>query len=210
MTNGRRGFATPIAGDRTRDALAERKSALRRSAKRKRQAAHARLGLSASSLLSANFAAHVPIAPGAVIAGYAPIRDEMDVFPLLSMLAADGHPCALPVVTGPGEPLIFRQWQPGAALTEAAFGVSVPPATAAELVPDVVLVPMLAFDAACRRIGYGAGFYDRTIAKMKAGGDVRTIGIAYADQQVDEIPVDETDQLLDLVVTERSVLRPEG
>lgn len=208
MTNGRRGFATPIV--RIKDPLQQRKVELRRSAKRQRQAAHARLGLSAGTLLTKNFTANVSLAPGALVSGYAPIRDEMDVFPLLSVLDSAGHPCALPVVTGPKDPLIFREWQPGAPLTEAAFGVSIPPSTAAEVVPDVLLVPMLAFDSGCRRIGYGAGFYDRTLSGLKARGQVTAVGIAYADQQVDEVPVDQYDQILDLVVTERSVFRPEG
>ena len=210
MTNGRRGFATSIIDVRSRDPLDRRKNELRRSAKRQRQVAHARLGLSAGDLLATNFAAHVTLDPSAVVAGYAPIRDEMDVLPLLAGLAAKGHACALPVVTGEASPLIFRGWEPGAPLTEASFGVSVPPASAPEIVPDVLLVPMLAFDAACRRIGYGAGYYDRTIAGLKAAGAVRSIGIAYSGQEVDEVPVDERDQTLDLIVTERTVFRPRG
>ena len=208
MTNGRRGFATSIIDVRSRDPLVRRKNDLRRSAKRKRQGTHARLGLSAGALLSATFFTNASIDAGAVVAGYAPVRDEMDVLPLLSGLAERGHACALPVVTGQATPLIFRSWQPGAPLTDAAFGVSVPPDSAPVVVPDILLVPLLAFDAACRRIGYGAGYYDRTIAELKDGRGVRTIGIAYADQQVDEVPVDEYDQILDLIVTERSVFRP--
>lgn len=208
MTNGRRGFATPVV--RIKDPLQRRKVELRRSAKRQRQAAHARLGLSAGTLLTKNFTANIDLAPGVVVSGYAPIRDEIDVFPLLAVLASAGHRCALPVVTGPKDPLIFREWQPGAPLTEAAFGVSIPPSTAAEVVPDVLLVPMLAFDSGCRRIGYGAGFYDRTLSGLKAGGQVMAVGVAYADQQVDAVPVDQFDQILDLVVTERSVFRPES
>ncbi len=207
MTNGRRGFATSNVSDRARDALAERKSALRQAAKRRRQAAHDRQALSAGTLLSANFVANVTVEPGAVVAGYVPIRDEIDVLPLLSNLSDDGHRCALPVVRGPENPLIFRVWRPGAPLSQATFGTSVPLASAAEVAPDVVLVPMLAFDAACRRIGYGAGYYDRTIAGLRAAGPVLAVGIAYGDQQVDEVPADEFDQVLDLIVTERSVFR---
>ena len=207
MTNGRRGFATPII--RRSDPLEQRKVELRRSAACQRKAAHARLGPSAGALLARNFQSNIDLAPAAPASGYAPIGNEMDVFPLLTALAAAGHPCALPVVTGAKTPLIFRQWEPGAPLTEAAFGVAVPAASSPEIVPAVVLVPMLAFDAKCRRIGYGAGYYDRTLAELRAGGPVLAIGIAYADQQVEEIPVDKFDQSLDMIVTERSILRPQ-
>ena len=207
MTNGRRGFATSTAKARPIDPLAQRKREQRQQAQRNRQRAHARLGDSAGARLMDSYFAHVATAPGAIVAGYAPIRDEIDVLPLLCALAARGHGCALPVVTGRESPLAFRAWAPGATLTEAAFGVGVPPSSSPEVTPDVVLVPMLAFDAACRRIGYGAGFYDRTLVGLRAGGAVLAIGIAYADQQVDEVPADAHDQLLDMIVTERSVIR---
>lgn len=210
MTNGRRGFATSNDSARPIDPLAERKRRQRDEARRQRRVAHARHGGSAGAGLRNGFFTHVTMAPGSIVAGYAPIRDEIDVMPLLSELSARGHGCALPVVTGRDAPLTFRAWSPGMALTEAAFGVSVPPASSPEVTPDVVLVPMLAFDADCRRIGYGAGFYDRTLAGLRAGGSVLAIGIAYADQQVDEVPADGHDQGLDLIVTERSVIRPRG
>jgi len=210
MTNGRRGFATSTAKARPIDPLAQRKREQREEARRKRQRAHALLAGSAGAQLQDSFLAHATMAPGSTVAGYAPIRDEIDVMPLLSALAARGHGCALPVVTGRERPLVFRAWAPGAALTEAAFGVGVPPSSSPEVTPDVVLVPMLAFDAACRRIGYGAGYYDRTLAGLRAGGTVLAIGIAYADQQVDEVPADEHDQILDMIVTERSVIRARG
>ena len=210
MTNGRRGFATSTAKARPIDPLAQRKREQRQQAQRKRQRAHDRLGGSAGAQLQDSFFAHVTMSPGAIVAGYAPIRDEIDVMPLLSALADQGHGCALPVVTGRENPLVFRAWAPGTALTEAAFGVGVPPPSSPEVTPDVVLVPMLAFDAACRRIGYGAGFYDRTLAGLRAGGTVLAIGIAYADQQVDEVPADAHDQLLDMIITEQSVIRARG
>jgi 5-formyltetrahydrofolate cyclo-ligase len=141
-----------------------------------------------------------------VVAGFAPIGDEIDVLPLLSTLSADGHPCALPVVVGRGAPLAFRAWTPGMALIEAQFGVGVPPASSPEVRPSVVLVPLLAFDGAGQRIGYGAGFYDRTLQALRRDGEVLAIGIAYADQQIESVPVDGNDARLDLVVTERFVI----
>ena len=208
MTNGRRGFATHDTP--SRDSLAERKRQLRKIAKAQRRRAHAQSGATAGGLLRDRLLSEVTIPDGAVVAGFAPIDDEIDVLPLLSTLSDRGHPCALPVVVGRALPLVFRAWSPGMALTEAEFGVSVPPPSSPEVRPAVVLVPLLAFDATGQRIGYGAGFYDRTLTALRQDDDVLAIGIAYADQQVDSVPIDRNDVRLDLIVTERSVIRPRG
>ncbi len=204
MTNGRRGSATldqPFGNP-----TAERKKRVRERAKAQRSRAHAELGGTAEFLLRDRFRAEMAIPKGSVVAGFAPIGDEIDVLPLLTTLSDQGYPCALPVVVGPGQPLLFRTWTPGMALTDATFGVGVPPASSPEVRPSIVLVPLLAFDASGQRIGYGAGFYDRTLEALRRDGEVLAVGIAYADQQIESVPIDGNDARLDMVVTERFII----
>ena len=109
---------------------------------------------------------------------------------------------------GPGAPLDFRSWQPGDALVAAAFGTQEPAAGQASVEPEILLVPLLAFDARGYRLGYGGGFYDRSLAWLRRRGDILVIGLAYAGQQVDRVPQDENDQRLDWVVTDQAVIKP--
>ena len=139
---------------------------------------------------------------GVVVAGYHPIRTEANVLPVLGMMARRGWQTALPVVAGPVEPLVFRAWATGDDLTPGAYGVKVPVETAASVVPDVVLVPLLACDRIGHRLGYGGGFYDRTLATLRTAGAMTAIGIAYAGQQVEALPVGVHDVPLDQVLTE--------
>ena len=139
--------------------------------------------------------------PGAVISGFAAIDDELNLWPLLETLAASGHPIVLPVTIRKGEPLIFRAWEPGVALEPGAFSVPVPGADAPERTPEILLVPLLAFDSEGFRLGYGAGFYDRTLSKLRARGRVTAIGIAFEVQQVEAVPHDVYDEALDWVLT---------
>ncbi len=141
---------------------------------------------------------------GRVLAGYWPIRTEIDPRP--AMATHDG-PLCLPVVPGPAKPLVFRRWYPGAAMIEGAFGARIP-TDETELTPQVLIVPLLAFDARGCRLGYGGGFYDRTLERLRARGPVTAIGFAYAAQQVKQVPTEPTDQPLDLIVTETGVLMP--
>ena len=143
---------------------------------------------------------------GATLAGYWPMRGEAD--PLAAMAAHQG-PLCLPVVTGRAVPLVFRRWD-GGPLTPGPFGTSHPPETAPEVVPQVLIVPMLAFDARLNRLGYGGGYYDRTLAGLRAAGPVVAIGLAWAVQQVAELPVEPTDQPLDVMVTDRDVTTRRG
>jgi 5-formyltetrahydrofolate cyclo-ligase len=183
----------------------DQKRALRLQAAEARQAAHAaNLSGQAVQTLRAHFLAQVPLSAGAVIGGYWPIRTEIYVRPLLAALHERGHVCCLPVAQ-PGEPLEFRVWRPGDALVPGMFGIHVPDRTARAVVPDVLLIPLLAFDADGRRLGYGGGFYDRTISRIRASRPVATIGIAYAAQEVDKVPVDDCDRTLDWIVTEKGV-----
>ena len=152
-------------------------------------------------LAEAMLAQHAP-PKGAIIAGYWPMGDEMDPRPLMLALAARGHALALPVTPPRGHPLAFRAWAPGAALRPGPMGTSEPVA-GEELRPDVLLVPLLAFDRAGRRLGYGGGYYDRTLAALPAA---KAIGIAYAGQEMAEVPAGPQDMRLPLVATEDSVI----
>ena len=212
MTSGRRGFAT---SDMTQTPVSTptpdiRKRDVRRAARERRRLAHRASAATAGQLLRDRFLAEQPLPSGAVVAGYAPMGEEIDVLPLLHALAGRGHACALPVVVAPAAPLAFRAWHPGMTLVAADFGVGVPPPSSEELRPTVLLVPLLAFDRAGHRIGYGAGFYDRTLAALRGDGDVLAIGVAYAEQEVDAVPVDGNDAALDLIITDRSTIRPRG
>ena len=152
-------------------------------------------------LAEAMLAQHAP-PKGAIIAGYWPMGDEMDPRPLMLALASRGHAIALPVTPPRGQPLAFRAWAPGAALRPGPMGTSEPVA-GEELRPDVVLVPLLAFDRAGRRLGYGGGYYDRTLAALPAA---KAIGIGYADQEMAEVPAGPQDMRLPLIATEDSVI----
>ncbi len=144
---------------------------------------------------------------GAKISGYAAIGDELDPSALLHVLAAQGHAIALPVTIAKGKPLIFRSWQPGAPLIEGSFNVPEPGEDAPELTPGIVLTPVLAFDARGRRLGYGAGYYDRTLAALRRAGKVIAVGVAFDIQEVEATPMNENDQILDWVVTENRTIR---
>jgi 5-formyltetrahydrofolate cyclo-ligase len=145
---------------------------------------------------------------GTVVSAYWPLGDEIDPRPLMLALHSLGHRLVLPAIRAAGEPLDFRAWQPGEPLVPAGFGTQEPAATAPSVAPSVLLVPLLAFDAAGYRLGYGGGFYDRSLALLRAAGDTLAVGLAYADQQVAAVPRGATDQPLDLVVTERDVIVP--
>jgi 5-formyltetrahydrofolate cyclo-ligase len=145
---------------------------------------------------------------GTVVSAYWPLGDEIDPRPLMLALHSLGHRLVLPAIRAAGEPLDFRAWQPGEPLVPAGFGTQEPAATAPSVAPSVLLVPLLAFDAAGYRLGYGGGFYDRSLALLHAAGDTLAVGLAYADQQVAAVPRGATDQPLDLVVTERDVIVP--
>ena len=154
-------------------------------------------------------AAHVlrdcPPPPGAAISAFWPLGDEIDLRPLMHRLHALDHPVLLPVTPKRGNPLTFRRWRPGDVMEAERFGTMRP--VGEEMVPDMLLIPLLAFDAAGRRLGYGGGFYDRTLAGLP--GRFR-LGCAFAAQQVDEVPAGPYDMTLDAVATERGILRCGG
>jgi 5-formyltetrahydrofolate cyclo-ligase len=130
------------------------------------------------------------------------IKDEVVTLQLLKGLAARGITTALPVMRGFGKPLEFRSWAPGEPLTEAKWGIMEPPA-GPEIFPDLVFVPLAAFDRAGNRLGYGAGFYDRTLARLRAKQQIAAVGVGYAVQEFPTIPTEATDEKLDYVLTDR-------
>ena len=168
------------------------------------------LGAASATGLVARFAntpsLHALVTPTNIIAGYMPIGSEIDCRPLLNRIDAAGVPLALPVVIAPDAPLVFRRWLPGDPVVTGSFGISEPAAVAPEVLPQVLLVPMLAFDRQGHRLGYGGGYYDRTLKALRAAsdraGDIVAIGVAFAGQLRDKVPVAETDQPLDWILTE--------
>lgn len=145
---------------------------------------------------------------GAVISGYMPMRSEANVLPLLQALQARGYSLALPVTPERGQPLVFRHWHEGETLDKGPLGTLQPAAGAPAVHPDIVLTPLLAFDRAGNRLGYGGGYYDRTIRAVREHRPVYAIGIAYAAQEEAAVPHDDGDTPLDLVVTEAGAIEP--
>jgi len=146
--------------------------------------------------------AEAPPPEGAVVSGFWPIGKEVDIRPLLQTLRERGHAVVLPVTPKRGNPLSFRRWRPGDALEPERFGTFRPIGEPA--VPDFLLVPLLAFDRRGHRLGYGAGFYDRTLAALPSGR--YALGVAYAAQEVPEVPAGPTDIRLDAVATDRGII----
>jgi 5-formyltetrahydrofolate cyclo-ligase len=183
-----------------------RKSRARKTAKAARNAAHAALP-DAGRRLVEHFPDEIWPAVNAVVAGYRPIHDEIDPTPLVETFHCEQARLALPCVTGAGEPLIFRSWAPGQTLAPGAFKVDEPEASAPEVRPQLILAPMLGFDHRGRRLGYGAGFYDRTIRRLRDAGPVTVVGLAFSAQRLSETPTDRYDMPVDWVVTESGALR---
>lgn len=141
-----------------------------------------------------------------LVSGFWPIRDEIDVRPLMAALAIRGHRLALPAI-GPDGQLVFREWADGTPLVAAAFGTFEPGADCPACDPAVLLVPLAAFDHKGGRLGYGKGHYDGAIRRLTERGPVHTIGIAFATQEVDAVPMEPHDRRLDAVLTEAGLLR---
>lgn len=134
------------------------------------------------------------------------MRSEPDLEPLARALHAQGRATCLPVMQRKGKPLLFRRWAPGQALAQARFGVREPSPEAPLEVPALVFVPLAAFDRAGGRVGYGGGFYDRTLAQLRATRRVVAVGVAFAAQEVDRVPREITDEKLDMILTESGII----
>ena len=136
-----------------------------------------------------------------IVAGYAPIGTEIDIWPLLKFLHEAGQSTALPVIAAPDHPLIFREWTPLTQMEKDAYGVEYP-SSGSKLTPELIFVPLLAFTSKGERLGYGGGFYDRTLDTLRAEREVFACGVAYAGQEVEELPTDAHDAKLDGILTE--------
>lgn len=179
------------------------KQTLRREALARRAVLPAETCARAADALAGIGLSFLDLRGSTVISGYYPIGEELDVRPLLIRLIGEGHIIGLPV-TRRDKPLIFRRWTPETETVRGAMGILRPTRDAPEVTPSVLLVPMAAFDARGYRIGYGGGYYDRTLAKLRAEGPVTAVGVAFAQQQVERVPDEPHDARLDWI------LSPEG
>jgi 5-formyltetrahydrofolate cyclo-ligase len=183
--------------------LVDAKADARKAAAKIRKAAHDVKAVDAPLQLAAQ---NFPVALSATcktVSAFYPYKSEIDTRPLLGKLAGEGWTTCLPIVIALGEPLIFRRWMPGAPTVPGMWDIPQPTDDADLVEPDVLLVPMMAFDRAGYRLGYGGGFYDRTLETLRAKKSIVAIGVAYAAQEVDSVPHDSHDQPLDYVVTEK-------
>ncbi|MEY8839055.1 5-formyltetrahydrofolate cyclo-ligase [Cribrihabitans sp. XS_ASV171] len=180
--------------------LAEIKAAARKAAFARRKTAFDARPPGAAGRLSEVLAGYRSVP----LAGYRPIRTEIDPLPAMAEAAAHG-PVGVPVIQGAGLPLLFSRWEPDGPLREGPFGAMVPEADDF-FEPELLIVPLVAFDARGNRLGYGGGFYDRTLERLRAGRPTLAIGFAFDAQEAPELPLEPTDQPLDMIVTETRVL----
>jgi len=154
-------------------------------------------------------ASHLPadLRPN-VVAGYLPAGGELDPGPVLKGLQRRGALLAMPVCSARDSPLLFRAYGEGDALSPDVMGMAAPTEAATVLVPDLLILPLLAFDRRGRRLGQGGGYYDRTLQALRDAGEVLAVGLAYAGQEVDGVPVDPFDQSLDAILTETGYILP--
>jgi len=191
------------------DAVAQEKADLRRDAAARRDALPAQARKAAAEAIAAR-PFPLAITPGTVVSGFMPMKTEINPLPLMKTLAEAGAQLALPKIAGRGRPLVMRAWTWGAPLDTGQWGIREPKAEYPEVDPDILLVPLLAFDRAGQRIGYGAGYYDMTIARLRSLKKVTAVGIAFAMQEVTAVPTMERDEPLDFVLTEREVIEIKG
>jgi 5-formyltetrahydrofolate cyclo-ligase len=152
----------------------------------------------------------VDVGPGAAVSAFSAMGAEIDPLPLVERLHREGYRICLPVVQPRGNPLVFRAWAPGETLIPRTWGIREPADTAPVVEPDVLLMPLLAFDARGARLGYGAGFYDRTLERLRGMKRVVAIGLAYDSQEIAEVPTTPQDQRLDWVLTPSGPRRLSG
>jgi 5-formyltetrahydrofolate cyclo-ligase len=148
----------------------------------------------------------VAVSPGMIVSGFMPMKSEINPLPLLRALADTGARLALPVVAGRGKPLVMRAYALGETLAAGVWGIREPKPDAPEVLPDIVIVPLLAFARSGHRIGYGAGYYDMTLAALRAQKTIHAVGIGFAAQEIASVPTTPRDARLDLVLTEREVI----
>ena len=181
--------------------ISSQKKRMRAAANIRRAEAFALHGATASEKLASRGLAFLAPSASAAISGFSAIGDEIDPLPLLLRLANDGHLLALPAMQGKGKPLLFRTWTPGDEMAPAVWGIAEPLSSRPPVLPDIVLVPLLVFDPSGHRLGYGGGFYDRSLHELRRQKRVIAVGIAYDEQCLDAVPHLDYDQPLDWVLT---------
>jgi 5-formyltetrahydrofolate cyclo-ligase len=189
--------------------VAAAKASLRNEALAKRDAISVDMRKAAAEIIAAR---PLPIAPwnGMIVSSFMPIRSEINPLPLMQRYADAGARLALPAIEARGKPLRMRLWKPGEKFVSGQWGIREPDASAPEVDPDLILVPLAAFDRRGHRIGYGAGHYDTTIAAVRSRKPVVTVGVAFAVQEIEAVPNLPHDEQLDLVLTEREVIDCRG
>lgn len=175
------------------------KSAARKAAFARRKSAFD-LGIGHAGLLSSILAGY----RGVPLAGYMPIRTEIDPVSAMAESAAHG-PVGIPVIRAAGQPLVFSRWEPDCPLVDGPFGARIPKVETL-ITPEILIVPLVAFDRRGGRLGYGGGFYDRTLEGLRANGPTLAIGFAFGAQESDDLPLEPTDQPLDMIVTEAEII----
>jgi 5-formyltetrahydrofolate cyclo-ligase len=182
--------------------LDQQKRAARREAERLRAGVHQDQKAKAPLALAKAGLDFTGLKHGLIVSGFFPCRSEIDTLPLLARLHSEGWITSLPAVRAERQPLVFRKWTPGEPTVPGVWSIPMPPEDAPEVEPDVLLVPLLAYDAAGYRLGYGGGFYDRTIAALRRRKPITAIGVGYVAQELPHVPHGAMDEKLDYVLTE--------
>lgn len=188
------------------DSAAEKKR-LRPLAAARRDALDAQARAEAAARFAAYGLDFLNLSEPVNVSGYCAFGSEADCMPLFERLGGEGHATCLPVIETRFAPLVFRRWAPGEPLEQGRHGILVPPAAAAVVEPDVLLVPLLAFDRSGVRLGYGGGYYDRTIEGLRKRRMAIAVGLAYGAQEMDGLPAEPFDQRLDWVLSEDGPIR---
>ena len=185
--------------------IAAQKATLRAQARERRSVAYRATGAQIAAQLS-NYLPELYLPSQCVVAGYLQRGSELDPLPALTSLRNGGYRLALPVVTAKNAPLVFRAWAPGDPVIPDVQGLPAPLPSSPDVTPDVVFVPLVAFDGKGHRLGTGAGYYDRTLPGLRAQNEkLLAVGLAFAVQQERELPHEDTDVPLDAIITERGV-----
>ena len=185
--------------------VADQKTELRDATLARRDAMPADARQRAAEAIAAR-AFPVAIGPGTIVSGFMPLKSEINPLPLMKRLAEAGATLALPAIAGRGKPLIMRAYAFGDEFARGQWGIREPKSEQPEVFPDVLIVPLACFDRAGHRIGYGAGYYDMTIHRLRAVKKVIAVGVAFALQEIAKVPATERDERLDLVLTENETI----
>jgi 5-formyltetrahydrofolate cyclo-ligase len=181
------------------------KTELRRELLKRRDSIPSHVRAAAAQTI-ADRALPIELLSGMLVSGYSPLKSEINPLPLMRRFAEAGAQLALPVVAGRGQPLIMRAWAFDQELGAGVWGIREPKPESPEVFPDILIVPLLGFDGRGHRIGYGAGYYDMTITRLRTLKPIIALGVAFAAQEIDELPTSPRDARLDLVLTEHGMM----